>query len=162
MGTEPGMRKGFDEEQYFEDFAVGDEFEVGPVTFREDEMIGFAREFDPQVFHTDAEAATKHFYGGLIASGWYVLCKTFRELTDAGFLRGGGMGSPGIDRVRWKKPVRPGDELRVTLRVTNTRLSSTRPDRGYVDLEFEARNQHGEIVTSYQVMEILKRRQPAH
>ena len=120
------MKKGFGAEQYFEDFTVGDEFEAGPVAFTEEEIIAFARQFDPQGFHTDPEFAREHFFSGLIASGWHVLAKTFRALVDAGFLRGGGMGSPGIDELRWKKPVRPGDELRVILRVTKTRASETR------------------------------------
>ena len=155
------MTKEFAEEQYFEDFAVGDEFEAGPVSFTEEQIVRFGREFDPQPFHTDPERAMDHLYGGIIASGWHVLAKTFRALVDAGFLRGGGMGSPGIDELRWKRPVRPGDRLRVILRVTGTRPSGTRSDRGYVDLEFDAVNQHGEIVTSYRVTEILKRRRPA-
>ncbi|MDF1554654.1 MAG: MaoC family dehydratase [Deferrisomatales bacterium] len=152
------MKKSFGSEQYFEDFTVGDEFEAGPVAFAADEIIAFARQFDPQGFHTDPEFAREHFFGGLIASGWHVVTKTFRALVDAGFLRGGGMGSPGIDELRWKKPVRPGDELRVVLRVTKTRASETRADRGYVDLEFRALNQRDEAVTSYRVVEILRRR----
>lgn len=152
------MRKAFGEAQYFEDFAVGDEFVAGPVTFSEQEIIAFAREFDPQPFHTDPGFAREHFYGGLIASGWHALAKTFRALVDAGFLRGGGMGSPGIDAVRWRRPVRPGDALSVSLRVTGVQPSRSRADRGYVDLEFEAVNQAGETVLGYRVREIMARR----
>lgn len=155
------MKKSFGDEQFFEDFALGDEFHAGPLAFTEEEIIAFGRQFDPQGFHTDPAFAREHFYGGLIASGWHVLAKTFRALIDAGFLRGGGMGSPGIDEVRWKRPVRPGDELRVILRVTGIRPSTTRSDRGYVDFSFEALNQHDEVVAAYRVMEILRRRQAA-
>lgn len=152
------MLKEFGQEQYFEDFAVGDEYRAGPVFFSEEAIIAFARQFDPQVFHVDAQAAARTIYGGLIASGWHVLSATFRALIDAGFLRGGGMGSPGIDEVRWMKPVRPGDEVSVRLEVTETRPSGSRDDRGYVDLVLSAANQRGETVMSYRVREILKRR----
>lgn len=152
------MPKPFGEEQYYEDFAVGDEFEAGPVRFTEAEILAFGARFDPLPFHTDAEAASRSIYGGLIASGWHVLCATFRALVDAGFLRGGAMGSPGLDEVRWRKPVRPGDELTVRLRVTSARPSRSRDDRGYVDLEFAAVNQHGDTVATYEVMEIVRRR----
>jgi acyl dehydratase len=152
------MRKQFGEEQYFEDFAVGDEFEAGPVTFSEDEIVEYARQFDPQRFHTDVEFAKNHFYKGLIASGFHVLSKTACALVKAGFLRGGGMGSPGLDALRWKKPVRPGDELLVVLRVLHTRPSGSRHDRGYVDFEFRALNGQGEVVMSYHAKQVLKRR----
>ena len=152
------MRKGFGETQFFEDFRVGDEFEVGPVPFSEESILAFGHQFDPLPFHTDPVAARDSLYGGLIASGWHVLCATFRALIEAGFLRGGAMGSPGIDEVRWKRPVRPGDSLTVTLRVTATRASGSRDDRGYVDLDFAAMNQEGETVTTYRVTEIVKRR----
>lgn len=152
------MLKEFGEEQYFEDFAVGDEFRAGPVPFDEAAIIAFAREFDPQPFHVDAEAAARTVYRGIIASGWHVLTATFRALIDAGFMRGGGMGSPGLDEVRWIKPVRPGDALEVRLQVTDTRPSRSRADRGYVDLVLSAVNQGGETVMSYRVREILKRR----
>jgi len=152
------MLKDFGPEQCFEDFTAGDEYRAGPVRFEEAEMIEFARRFDPQPFHVDPRAAAQTVYGGLIASGWHVLSATFRALIDAGFLRGGGMGSPGIDEVRWRRPVRPGDTLEVALRVLDARPSRTRDDRGYVNLEFAARNQNGETVLSYRVTEILKRR----
>jgi len=153
------MRKEFGAEQYFEDFAPGDEFRTGPVHFDEAGIVAFAREFDPQPFHIDAQAARHTLYGGLIASGWQVCAATFRALVDAGFLRGGGMGSPGLDELRWKKPVRPGDDLEVRLTITGTRPSNSRADRGYVDFAVDVRNQAGETVMSYRVTEIVRRRE---
>lgn len=155
------MRKQFGDEQYFEDFSEGDEFEAGPVRFSEEEIVAYAREFDPQPFHTDAQFAREHFYGGLIASGFHVLSKTASALVQAGFLRGGGMGSPGLDVLRWKKPVRPGDELVVILRVLHTRTSGTRPDRGYVEFELKAVDENGDVVMSYRATQVLKRRSQA-
>jgi acyl dehydratase len=152
------MRKPFGQDQYFEDFAVGDEFEAGPVKFTEEEIVEYARRYDPQRFHTDPEFAKEHFYKGLIASGFHVLSKTACALVEAGFLRGGGMGSPGIDSLRWKRPVRPDDELVVIVRVLHARPSGTRHDRGYVDFESKALNEHGELVMSYRATQVLKRR----
>jgi acyl dehydratase len=150
--------KPFGETQFYEDFAVGDRFRTDAVSFAEPMIIAFAREYDPQGFHTDPAYAAKTIYGGIIASGWQVAALTFRKLIDAGFLRGGGMGSPGLDEVRWYKPVRPGDDIRLELTVTSTRLSNTRSDRGYVNLDIDAFNQKGERVMSYKVMEVLRRR----
>ena len=150
--------KPFGETQFFEDFAVGDRFRTEPVHFEEPMIVAFAKEYDPQGFHTDPDYAAKTIYGGIIASGWQVAALTFRTLIDAGFLRGGGMGSPGLDEMRWYKPVRPGDDIHLELTVTSVRPSNTRGDRGYVNLDVAALNQKGETVMSYKVMEILRRR----
>ncbi len=152
------MEKSFGDEQYFEDFAVGDVFRAGPVALAEDDIVAFARRYDPQPFHIDPEAAAETIYGGIIASGWHTICATFRVLVDAGFLRGGGMGSPGLDKLRWIKPVRAGEALDITLTVTSTRLSSSRDDRGYVELDFAAINPAGETVMTYHVAEVVRRR----
>lgn len=145
-------------DQYFEDFKVGDVFGTESATFTEAEIVAFAKLYDPQSFHVDAQAAKSNQYGGLIASGWHVGCITFRKLIDAGFLRGGGMGSPGLDEVRWHKPVRPGDTVYLTASCTAIRPSTTRADRGYADFILEVWNQKDERVMSYKVVEILRRR----
>ena len=150
--------KPFGETQFYEDFAVGDRFRTDPVSFAEPMIMAFAKEYDPQGFHTDRDYAAKTIYGGIIASGWQVAALTFRTLIDAGFLRGGGMGSPGLDEMRWHKPVRPGDQVHLELTVTESRTSNTRTDRGYVNFDVAALNQKGETVMSYKVMEILRRR----
>lgn len=152
------MEKSFGDDQYFEDFAVGDVFRAGPVVLIEDDIVAFATRYDPQPFHIDRAAAAETIYGGIIASGWQTICATFRALIDAGFLRGGGMGSPGLDKLRWIKPVRAGEALEVTLTVTSIRPSSTRDDRGYVELDFAAINPAGETVMTYHVVEVVRRR----
>ena len=148
-------------EQYFEDFALGDVYRAKPVSLTESEIIDFAKRYDPQPFHTDKAAAAKSQFGGVIASGLQVMAITFGSMVEAGFLKGGGMGSPGLDEVRWHKPTRPGDTLVMQGRVTEIRNSETRADRGYVVVIFEVFNQKRERVMSYSCVEIIKRRVPA-
>lgn len=143
---------------YFEDFSVGESFRTAGVTLTEAGIIDYAMRYDPQPIHTDRIAAADSIYGGIIASGWHTVCATFRALIDAGFLRGGGMGSPGLTELRWIKPVRAGEGLEVTLTVVSSRPSRTRDDRGYVELDFAAINPAGETVMTYRVVEVVRRR----
>lgn len=152
------MDKDFKEGQHFEDFAVGDRFTAAPVRFEAAMIMDFARRYDPQRFHTDPEAARATPFGGLIASGWQVCALTFGALIEAGFLEGTGMASPGLDELRWHRPVRPGDTLRTSIQVLAVRPSASRADRGYVDFLVEAHNQDGERTLSYRVKEIVARR----
>ncbi len=128
------------------------------MTLSEAAIVEFARRYDGQAFHLDPKAAAATHFGGLIASGLQVMGETFSELIRAGFLKGGGMGSPGLDTVRWHHPVRPGDSIVMQAAVTATKLSSTRGDRGYVTLRFEVFNQKRDCVMSYDCVEIVKRR----
>ncbi len=143
-------------DQYYEDFEIGDVYVGMPVMFDQANIIAFAERYDPQPFHIDPLAAEKSMYGGLIASGWQVVCETFRALLDAGFLRGSGMGAPGIDELRWLKQVRPGDTVTIQATVQGKRESRSRNDRGYVDLTMAVANQKGELVMSYRVTEIVR------
>lgn len=145
-------------DQYYEDFEIGAVFRAAPFTLTEADIIEFANRYDPQEFHTDPEAARKSHFGGLIASGLQVMSLSFRSMIDAGFMAGGGMGSPGLDEVRWHRPARPGDMLCCQAEVLESRLSGTREDRGYVKLRFATFNQKNELVMSYYCLEILKRR----
>jgi acyl dehydratase len=132
--------------KYFEDFTVGATAEFGSVVVTADEIVAFARRYDPQPFHVDAEAAKAFPYGGLIASGWHTAAMTMRMLVD-NFIDGEtSLGSPGLGPIRWKLPVRPGDVLRVRARVTEARRSTSKPDRGTVTFEVDVRNQHDETV----------------
>ena len=140
----------------FEDFAVGDRFTSPPVRFTETDIVAFARQFDPQPFHLDADAGKASIYGGLIASGWHVLCRMFRETVDLGLYDGGGQGAPGLDDVRWRIPVRPDDELTISVIIDDKRTSATHANRGYVFMRFEIANQHEERVASYRVREIFR------
>jgi acyl dehydratase len=143
---------------YFEDFEVGKTYQSGSRTVTEEEIIAFARDFDPQPFHIDREAAEKSYYGGIIASGWHTCSMIMRLMVDGTLGSSSSMGSPGVDEVRWLKPVRGGDTLNVSSTVLEMRPSSSKPDRGVVVYQWEARNQHGELVTTIKGMGMFGRR----
>jgi acyl dehydratase len=144
--------------RYWDDIKEGDVVELGSQTLDKERMIAFAREFDPQPFHTDEKAAEGSIYGGLIASGW-LTGSTLMRLFYEGFLKDtASMGSPGIDELRWLKPVRPGDTLSARLIMLETTASRSKPDRGLVHSRMEVRNQHGEIVMTTKGVNFFKRR----
>jgi len=144
--------------RYFEDFAPGDVIDLGRHTITKDEIIAFARQFDPQSFHTDEEAAKTSIYGGLLASGWHTGSLTMRMLYDGLVKDLASMGSPGIDELRWLKPVRPGDTLSARWKVLETIPSRSKPDRGIVRALTEVLNQHGEVVCTMNGMSLIARR----
>jgi acyl dehydratase len=131
---------------WWEDFKVGDEAELGRHTFTEEEIVRFARQFDPQPFHLDAEQARAGPFGSLIASGWHTCAVGMRLLCDALMHRSVSLGSPGVDEIRWLKPVRAGDTIAYRRIVVESRASSTRKGVGLVKQRWEAVNQHGELV----------------
>jgi acyl dehydratase len=143
---------------YFEDFAVGTVFELGNRTLAEDEVLAFARAYDPQPFHTDPEAAARSIYGGLIASGWQTCAVVMRLMCDAYLLRAASMGSPGVDEVRWLAPVRPGDTISARMEVVEARGSASKPDRGVVRSRWTATNQDGTTVLTMLGMGMFRRR----
>ena len=112
----------------------------------EQEVIAFARQFDPQPFHLDKEQAEKSAFGGLIASGWHTASMTMRLIVDHYLSEVSSEGSPGIDELRWTRPVRPGDQLTVRITILDARHSRSRPDRGIVRSQTETLNQNGEVV----------------
>lgn len=134
--------------RYFEAFAPGAVFEAGSFTIAEADMIAFAQLYDPQRFHTNLQAARDSIYGGLIASGWHTVVLTMRQMIDRVFGETTGLGSPGVDELRWLVPVRPGDTLSVRLTVLEARPSRSKPDRGLVRFKVEATNQHGVLAMS--------------
>lgn len=142
----------------FEDFEAGQVIETGSVTLTQEEILEFARKFDPQQFHVDAEVAAKSIYGGIIASGWHTCCLIMRQMVDGYLGESSSMGSPGMDEIRWIKPVRAGDTLKARCITLETRPSGSKPDRGVVFFSWEAHNQHGELVTSAKVMCMFRRR----
>jgi len=143
---------------YFDDFEVGYTFETGSKSLSEDEIIAFARKYDPQPFHVDREAAAASIYGGIIASGFHTLTVAFELILGADVWNEASMGSPGLDEIRWKKPVRPGDTLRVNGKVTDIQPSQSRPDRGRVVFRYDILNQNEELVAYYYAIQLLKRR----
>ena len=131
---------------YFEDFAAGQEYDLGSHILDRVAIVEFATAFDPQPFHINEDAAEQSIYGGLIASGWHTASIYMRLLCDGFLLRVHSMGSPGVDELRWLGPARPGDELSAILRIGDVRASKTKLDRGIVQTLGEVRNQHSDLV----------------
>ncbi|AGH84511.1 MaoC family dehydratase [Ralstonia nicotianae] len=146
---------------YFDDFQVGQTMEMGTYAVTEDEILTFARQYDPQPFHVDPEAARRSIYGGLISSGW-MTCAVMMRLMVQNFLsKSSSMGSPGVDEIRWLRPVYPGDTLSVSSTCLEVRPSQSKPDRGVAINRWEARNQHGELVCTLVGMGLFGRRPAA-
>jgi len=143
-------------ERYFEDYPPGAVFEGGTVEVSEAEILEFARRYDPQTMHTDPAAAAHGFFGGLIASGWHTAALMMR-LFAAHFLSpASSLASPGIDELRWLKPVRPGDVLSLRVTVTEARRSRSKPDQGVVRSLVEVLNQEGEVVMSLRPISLIR------
>jgi acyl dehydratase len=146
---------------YFEDFHVGRRFTTRGVTLSESEIVDFALRYDPQPFHIDKIAAAKSQYGGLIASGFHTLCAAFRMVIQQNLFTECSMGSPGMDEVRWLKPVYPGDTIHAELEVVQAEPSKSRPDRGRVRIAYAVRTQRGDTVMTFTAMQIFKTRAAA-
>ncbi|HEY1299739.1 MAG TPA: MaoC family dehydratase [Stellaceae bacterium] len=145
----------------FEDYVPGGVYEYGPISLDEAEIVDFARRYDPQPIHIDPEAAAAGPFGGLIASGWQTVTVMMRLLV-AGFLPGeASLGSPGIDELRWTRPVRPGDALRIRVTILAATRSRSRRDRGMVRTLVEVLNQKNEVVMSLKAMNLMRCRNSA-
>jgi acyl dehydratase len=142
----------------FEDFPVGARFETGEREITESEIVAFARDWDPQDFHTDPAAAGRGPFGGLSASGFHTLLVAFRLTIDTGAWVGASLGSPGMEEIRWLLPVRPGDRLKVAATVAAARPSRSKPDRGIVTFDHVVTRQDGATVMTYRSHVFLKRR----
>ena len=146
--------------RYFEDFAAGDKLTTPGITLTEANIVDFGLRFDPQPIHIDKITAESGFYGGIIASGWQVGSLAFRMVWQSGFLYGGSLGSPGVDELRWLKPVRPGDTIAVDVEVTGTRASS-KGGRGYVSVNYTVKNQKRETVMTMKSVQLIAMRPAA-
>jgi acyl dehydratase len=144
--------------RYFEDYVPGHVHEFGTIAVSEAEIIEFGRRYDPQPFHTDAETARHTQFGGLIASGWQTAGLMMRLVVDHYLSHIASLASPGLDELRWTRPVRPGDTLSIRATVLDAQPSTSKPDRGLVRTFFEVLNQHGDVVMSVKAMNMLKRR----
>jgi acyl dehydratase len=138
--------------RYFEDYLVGEIAEFGDYEITSEEIIAFAKRYDPQLFHTDPEAATQSSFGGLVASGWMSAGVLMRLLVDHYISPLASMGSPGVDELRWHKPVKPGDRLHARVEVVGKRRSRSKPDRGLIHFVQQGLNQEGELVISFKGM----------
>jgi acyl dehydratase len=144
--------------RYFEDFAVGQTIVLGSHEFTSDSIITFARDYDPQPMHTDPQQARLSPYGGLIASGWHTAGVYMRLLVDNLIAGTVSLGSPGLDHLRWLKPVRPGDVLHARITILELTPSNSRPDRGIVRTRGEMINQHEEVVMQVEAVNFFGRR----
>jgi acyl dehydratase len=143
---------------YLDDLKVGARYEAGPIHVDPDELVAFAKRFDPQPFHTDAEAAKSTLFGGLAASGWMTASLTMRMLVDSGHAPAGGFIARKVEAMEWPLPVRPGDVLRATSEVVEVLPSKSRPDRGMVRMRTETRNQEGALVQTLTALLVVHRR----
>jgi acyl dehydratase len=146
--------------RYFEDFPEGLVFDLGSFSFTERDIIDFAEKYDPQPMHVDPEAGRQSMYGGLIASGWQTATSYMRLLVDGVIRDSASLGSPGMDNLRWPKPVRPGDVLRGRFTILEARLSNSRPDWGIVRSRGEVVNQDDELVMQIEAVNFFARRPP--
>jgi len=142
---------------YFDDFESGQQFHSKGVTITESQILDFALVYDPQPFHLDKRAAEEGPFNGLIASGFQTLSLAFRLFYQANVINACSMGSPGFDELRWVRPVRPEDTLRVTATVKEMRPSKSKPDRGTLLMDYEVFNQIGEVVMTFTAIHILAR-----
>ncbi|SHM61264.1 Acyl dehydratase [Paracoccus solventivorans] len=133
-------------DRWFEHYRPGDRYRFGPVEVTEQEIIEFARRYDPQSFHIDPQAAAAGLYGSIIASGWMTAALMMRLLVDGFLPSRAGLAAPGCDELRWLHPVRPGDRLWLRVEVLSARLSQSKPDRGIVSFRMEGENQDGVAV----------------
>jgi acyl dehydratase len=147
-------------EIYWEDLPTGTVMDLGSYEVTKEEILEFARKYDPQPFHVDEEAAEDSIFGGLIASGWHTCSMMMRLLCEGLLLRAASLGSPGMDEVRWLKPVRPGDTLHAKMAVVESRASQSKPDRGVIHSRWEVHNQNGELVMTMQGRGMYRRRTP--
>jgi len=146
---------------YWEDLTPGRVFETATRTLSEEDIVRFAREYDPQTYHTDAEAARHSPFGGLIASGWQTAAVGMRLMCDNYLLETSCVGSPGLEELRWLKPVRPGDTLHLRSTVIESTPSGKQSNRGTVLFRWEILNQNGEVALSMLGRQLFLRRAPA-
>jgi len=160
-GKTGAYHRRMDKTYAFEDFTVGRVFELGSRVVDREEGLAFARAYDPQPLHLDEEAAKASVLGGLSVSGWHTCAMVMRLMCDAYLVDSTSQGSPGIDNLRWLKPVRPGDTIRVRMTVQETKPSRSRPSIGLIRSAWVVLNQHDEVVMTMEGWGMFGRRNPA-
>lgn len=144
--------------RYFEDFRLGEKVELGSYPVTEAEVLAFARQYDPQRMHVDPDFARQTGFGGLIASGWHTSAMFMRMFADGMLLESSAIASPGVDTIRWIRPVRPGDVLRADATVIEITPSRSRSDRGLVKHDCIVTNQNNETVMTLRTLALFARR----
>ncbi|MCX7180490.1 MAG: MaoC family dehydratase [Proteobacteria bacterium] len=152
------MKKSF--KYYWEDFPVGYARDGGKVSLSQEEIVNFARQFDPQPFHVDADAAADSIFGGIIASGWHTCSLAMRMMCDDYLLETASQGSPGIEHIKWLRPVRPGDTLHLSMLVLEARVLESKPTVGLVRSRWQMFNQADECVMEMDGYGMFRRRPP--
>ena len=143
-------------DRWFEDYVPGAVVAAGSIVVDADEIVDFARRFDPQPFHLDEGAAAASPFGGLVASGLHTASLMMRLLVEHYLSPVASLGSPGVDELRWLQPVRPGDRLSLRVTVGDARRSRSKPDRGIVEAHIEVLNQHGAVVMTVRAMTLMR------
>jgi acyl dehydratase len=143
---------------YLEDFQPGQTYDLGSIEVTHEQVVDFAKQFDPQPFHLDIDAGGESIFGGLIASGWHTCSLMMRLVVDNLFSRTATLGSPGVNQIRWILPVRPGDTLHASTRVLAVTSSVSKPDRGTIEFHYDVRNQNDEAVLAMQGISMFRRR----
>ena len=141
--------------KYWEDFQPGAVAIYGPRLVTREEIVAFAAEFDPQPMHLDEAAARDTMLGGLAASGWHVCCLVMRMIADGYVLNSSSMGAPGVDEVRWLKPLRPGTRIRLRTTVLDKRVSNSRPERGFVRFKVEMLDEQDKVLSDLTYSQML-------
>ena len=141
---------------YWEDFCVGDKTELGSKIFKKENIIEFALKYDPQVFHIDEKKAKKSIFGNIIASGWQTCSEIMRLICDSYLLETASYGSPGIEKLKWIKPVYPGDKITLYREIKSKRLSEKNKNIGILIVLFEAINQNNDLVLSMEVCQMVQ------
>lgn len=129
--------------RYFEDFSPGQVMEFGPRLVTREEIVAFAAEFDPQPMHLDEEAGRASMLGGLAGSGFHTCCLMMRMIADGFLLDSSSMGAPGVDEIKWLAPLRPGSRITVRATVLETKVSRSKPDRGFVKFDYDVIDESG-------------------
>ncbi len=145
-------------ERYLEDLHVGDRFESDAFEVTEEGIIAFARAFDPQTFHLDVKAAEQSVFQGLAASGWHTAAMSMRLFVTGGLKLAGGSVGLGVDELKWPRPVKPGDTLRLQTEIMEVRPSKSKLDRGIIRIRNLTKNQRGEVVQTFLASVLVRRR----
>ena len=143
-------------DRYFEDYVPGAVYDFGSISVTQDEILAFARQFDPQYFHVDPEAAARGPFRGIVASGWHTGSLAMRMYVDHYLAGPANLGSPGMEEVNFQRPVRPGDTLAIRISVLEASRSRSKPDRGAVRAWVDVLNQNHEIVMSMKVTSLFR------
>lgn len=150
-----------DTKRAFEDFTPGETAEFHRVTVSREDVIDFATDWDPQPMHLDEEAGRASILGALAGSGWHMICLLMRGINDGILNNSTSAGAPGVDEVRWMKPLLPGDTLTMRYEVLSTRTSRSRPELGFVHFKFDVTNQRGETIMIVECPAMFMRRETA-